>query len=64
MTEFHAQLRGRAREAIRQLAEAEAEGDDYSVDVHTGELDSISRTAHEHDLWVPELEEFRQTHAA
>lgn len=64
MTEFHAQLRDRAREALRQLVEAQAAGEDYSVDIHTGELESIARTADEHDLRVPELEAFRQSHAA
>jgi len=64
MTEFHAQLRDRAREALRQLAEAKATGDDYSIDVHSGELDSIARTAEEHDVRVPELETFRGSHAA
>lgn len=64
MTEFHAQLRDRAREALRQLAEAQATGDDYSIDVHSGALDSIARTAEEHDVRVPELEAFRGSHAA
>ena len=64
MTEFHSQLRDRAREALRQLAEAEAAGDDYLIDIHTGELDSISRLADEHDLRVPEIEAFRGSHAA
>ncbi|MEP6797561.1 MAG: hypothetical protein ABI890_05405 [Lapillicoccus sp.] len=64
MTEFSAQLRERARESLRLLAEAEACGDDYSVDVHTGELESISRMADEHDVRVPELTTFRASHAA
>lgn len=64
MTEFHTQLRDRAREALRQLAEAQAADDDYSVDVRTGELDSISRTADEHDLRVPELDAWRRSRAA
>ena len=64
MTEFHSQLRDRARDALRQLAEAQAAGDDYSVDIHTGELDSISRLADEHDLRLPEVEAFRSSRAA
>lgn len=64
MTEFHTQLRDRAREALRQLADAQAADDDFSFDFHTGELDTISRLADEHDLRVPELDAWRRARAA
>lgn len=59
MTEFQAQLRDRARQALDALALAEESGDLYSVDVRTGELESIARLADEHDVRLPELDAFR-----
>ena len=58
MTEFLTQLRERARQALAALQEARLADDDYSVDVHTGELESIARLASEHDLRLPELDSF------
>lgn len=59
MIEFQAQLRDRARQALDALALAEESGDLYSVDVRTGELESIARLADEHDVRLPELDAFR-----
>ncbi len=59
MTEFVAALRDRAKEALRSLDEARGAGDDYSVDIHTSELESIQRLADEHDVRLPELAAFR-----
>ena len=58
MSEFHTQLRERARQALAALHEARLADDDYSVDVRTGELESIARLASEHDLRLPELDSF------
>jgi hypothetical protein len=60
MTEFPTQLRDRAREALKALEEAREAGDDYSVDIRTGELESIKRLADEHDVRLPELDGFRR----
>ena len=58
MSEFLTQLRERARQALTALHEARLADDDYSVDVRTGELESIARLASEHDLRLPELDSF------
>jgi hypothetical protein len=58
MTEFLAQLRDRAQQALRSLDEAREAGDDYCVDIHTSELEAIKRLADEHDLRLPELDAF------
>lgn len=55
MTEFQAQIRGRIREAVASLEAARDEGDDYMVDVRTGELESLRRVATDHDVSVPEV---------
>jgi len=60
MTEFLTQLRDRAMEALKALEEAREAGDDYSVDIRTGELESIKRLADEHDVRLPELDGFRR----
>jgi hypothetical protein len=57
MTEFHAQLRARALEAVSDLKAAQESGDDYSVDVHRADLENIARIAREHGLSLPELDE-------
>ncbi len=59
MSEFQTELRDRAKQALRSLDEARKSGDDYSVDIHTGELESIQRLADENDVRVPELVRFR-----
>ncbi len=64
MTEFHAGLHERAEEALTALAQARATGDDYSVDIHTEELDSLLRLADEHGVRLPELDGWRRHHAA
>ena len=55
MTEFHAQLRTRALDAVRELFAALESGDDYSVDVHRADLENIARIAREHGVDLPEL---------
>jgi hypothetical protein len=57
MTEFHAQLRARALQAVSDLTAAQESGDDYSVDVHRADLENIARIAREHSLALPELDE-------
>lgn len=64
MTEFHAGLHERAREALTALTQAEASGDDFSVDIHTEELGSLLRLADEHGVRLPELDGWRRDHAA
>ncbi len=58
-TQFSAQLRDRARQALHSLAEAQDAEDLYSADVHTGDLETISRLADDHDVHLPELDPFR-----
>ena len=59
MTEFVDQIRQRVNDALGDLAEArQAAGDDYRVQVHTGELESFARLAAENGVRVPELEPF------
>ena len=53
VNEFFAQLQVRIEEAERLLAAAQADGDDYSATVHTGELDSLRRLARQHGLRLP-----------
>jgi len=48
MTEFHAQLRARALDAVNDLTAAQESGDDFSVDVHRADLEYIARIAREH----------------
>jgi len=57
MTEFHAQLRARALEAVNDLTTAQESGDDYSVEVHRADLENIARIAREHGVSLPELDE-------
>lgn len=64
MTEFHAGLQERAAEALTGLTQAEASGDDFSVDIHTAELGSLLRLADEHGVRLPELDAWRRDHAA
>lgn len=59
MTEFHTSLHERAREALANLVRARDGEDDYSVDVLTGELESILRLADDHGVPLPELDDFR-----
>jgi hypothetical protein len=58
MTEFLDQLRHRVRHALDDLERARAAGDDYSVQIHTGELESIARIAESHGVRLRELDEF------
>ncbi len=59
LSQFSAQLRDRAQQALHSLAEAQDAGDLYSAHVHSGDLESIARLADDHDLHLPELDPFR-----
>jgi hypothetical protein len=59
MVEFLDQLRHRVRNALADLERARAAGDDYSIQVHTGELESIARIAESHGVRLRELDGFR-----
>ncbi len=61
MLEFVDQIRQRATAALADLERARSAGDDYSVQVHTGELESFARLATEHGIRVPELGPFTAT---
>ena len=58
MTEFHAEIRERAQQALDSLEAARRSGDDYMVGVRVGELESLAHLAAEHGLHVPELAEY------
>ena len=45
MTEFVDQIRLRVTDALTDLDQARAAGDDYRVQVHIGELESFARLA-------------------
>ncbi|MDO5626759.1 MAG: hypothetical protein Q4G43_00425 [Mobilicoccus sp.] len=55
MTELKTQIQHRATEALASLRSAEAEDDLHLVDIRIGELESLARTATDHDLDVPDL---------
>ncbi len=59
MTEFLDQLRHRVRQALDDLERARTAGDDYRVQVHTGELESMARIAESHGVRLPELDGVR-----
>jgi hypothetical protein len=59
MTEFVDQIRVRVIDALNDLAQARAAGDEYRIQIHTGELESFARLAAENDLRVPELAPYR-----
>jgi hypothetical protein len=59
MTEFGEQIRVRVLDALDDLTQARAAGDDYRIQIHTGELESFARLAAENGIQVPELEQFR-----
>ncbi|GAA3718665.1 hypothetical protein GCM10022399_38890 [Terrabacter ginsenosidimutans] len=59
MTEFVDQIRQRVNDALGDLADARQAGDDFRVQVHTGELESFARLAAENGVRVPELEPFQ-----
>lgn len=48
MSEFQREIHARLESARRSLAEAQREGDDYSVQVHQGDLESLERLLAEH----------------
>lgn len=58
MTEFVDQIRKRVNDALGDLAEAQRAGDDYRVQVCTGQLESYARIAADNGVTVPELARF------
>jgi hypothetical protein len=63
MSEFASEMTDRVHAASTSLADAEAEGDDYLVDVRIGELESLARSAADHGVDVPGLAETLAAHA-
>jgi len=57
MSEFGTEIAARVARTTRSLAAARAEQDDYLVSVLYGELESLARVAHDHDVVVPGLRE-------
>ena len=57
MTEFHNEIRRRAQDAQKSLAEARATGDDYLAGIRLGEIQSLARIAAEHGLVLEGVEE-------
>ncbi len=53
MSEFASNVHERVREARSALDSARAEGDEYLVSVHTGELESLARLAEDNDVALP-----------
>lgn len=58
MSELTLALRTRTQDALEALAQAQADDDELLAHVRLGELNSLARTAAEHDLDVPELHPF------
>ncbi|GAB3280422.1 hypothetical protein [Kineosporia babensis] len=50
MSEFVAQIRGRAAEALSWLQEAQNSGDEYLVNVSLDQIESIARVAADHSI--------------
>ena len=59
MSEFIHQIKERVQEALSNLDRARTEGDDFAVQVHTGELESFAHLAREHGVTIAGLQEFR-----
>jgi hypothetical protein len=63
-SQFATDLRRRVREAQQALGEAEDDGDFYSVDIRTGELNSLLRIAKENGVDIGELPDSEQRRSA
>jgi hypothetical protein len=50
MSEFQQEIQARLASVQKSLAEARLEGDDYLVQVHLGELESLERIADDNSL--------------
>ncbi|GAA3639513.1 hypothetical protein GCM10022223_68200 [Kineosporia mesophila] len=57
MSEFVAQIRGRAEEALTWLQQAQASGDEYLVNVSLDQIESIARVAADHQIPLEGLAE-------
>jgi hypothetical protein len=60
--EFHSQIRQRAEEAQRSLAEARESGDDYLMEIRLGEMESLARIAAEHEVVLDGISESLVAH--
>ncbi|MDN5789897.1 MAG: hypothetical protein L0H25_03380 [Micrococcales bacterium] len=58
MSEFIEQIRERVHSVLQDLDRARRDGDDYAVQVHTGQLESLARVAAEHGVSLPVLEAY------
>lgn len=59
MSELTLALQTRAQDALASLHQARIDDDDLLVHVRLGELNSLARTANEHDLNIAELAPYR-----
>ena len=57
MTEFRNEIRRRADEARRSLAEARATGDEYLAGIRLGEIQDLARLAADHGVVLDGVEE-------
>ena len=62
MTEFHTEIRRRATDAQRSLAEARATGDDYLAEIRLGEIQSLAHMAAEHGIVLEGVAESLAAH--
>lgn len=62
MSDFRHEISNRIAQTRGQLSQAEATGDDYLVEIHLGELESLARIAAEHDVSVDGVEEALAAH--
>ncbi|MGZ4650751.1 MAG: hypothetical protein ACXV3A_09475 [Kineosporiaceae bacterium] len=57
MSDFQREISHRITQARGDLSSAAEAGDDYLVEVHLGELESLARIAADHDVHVDGVEE-------
>lgn len=56
MTELTRQLNARYANAVERLSDANANDDDYLIDITLAEIESLRRTAEENGLTLPGAE--------
>jgi hypothetical protein len=62
VSDFRREISNRIAQTRGQLSRAEESGDDYLVEVHLGELESLARIAAEHDVSVDGVHEALAAH--
>ena len=62
MSDFRREISNRIAQTRGQLSRAEESGDDYLVEVHLGELESLARIAADHDVSVDGVQEALAAH--